>query len=158
MKFPDRVYTIDEVRKARELIKKGYKHRLKIKGNTDFKQKVREALKHLKTTKHYELLRTYIREIVEIDGLSQLREADAALWLNKYAVEDSVEAASFIVQKTYQMKDFIDGKIHFGGEAELRTVQKRIEFLEKLKEKSRKPEVKRRCEEILALWTDSMLL
>jgi len=158
MEFPNRVYTVDEVKKARELIKKGYKHRLKIKGDTDFKRKVRNALKHLKTTKHYDLLRTYIREIVEIDGLSQLREAEAALWLNKYAVEDSVDAASFIVQKAYQMKDFIDGELYFGGEAELRTVQKRIEFLEKLKEKSRKPEVKKRCEKILKLWTDSMLL
>jgi len=158
MKFPDRVYTVKEVREARELIEKGYKHRLRIKGDTKFKQKVREALRHLKTTRQYEFLRTYIREIVEIDGLSQLREAEAALWLNKYAVEDPVEAASFIIQKAYQMKDFIEGKPYFGGEAELRTVQKRIEFLEKLNRKSRKPEVKRRCKELLRLWADSVLL
>lgn len=158
MKFPERIYTTEEVERARELVRKGYKHRLKIKGSENFERKVREALKHLKTTKQYKFLRTYIRQIVEIDGLSQLREAEAAIWLNKYAVEDSVDAASFIIQKAHQMKEFIEGKLYYGGEAELRTVQKRVEFLEKLRKKSRKQEVKERCEEILKFWADSLLL
>ena len=51
--FPKRVYTKDEVKKAREAIESGYIHRLKITGSKEFKEKVREALKLIKTTKQY---------------------------------------------------------------------------------------------------------
>lgn len=130
MEFPERVYTIEEVRKARELISKGYKHRLTVKGSPNFKRKVKQARKLLKTAGYYDFLRTNIRNIVEIDGLTQLREADAAIWANKYAVENPVDAASVFVQKTYQMKEYLEGKPYYGGEAERRSVEKRIEFLE----------------------------
>ena len=86
LSFPERIYTVKEVEKARELIQSGYRHRLTIKGTKVFKQKVRQALKLVKTAGYYDFLRTYIRNIIEIDGLTQLREADAAIWANKYAV------------------------------------------------------------------------
>ena len=156
--FPKRVYTKDEVKKAREAIESGHIHRLKITGSKEFKEKVREALKLIKTTKQYNFLRTYIREIKEIDGLTQLREAEAAIWANKYAVKDPVDAASLFIQKAHQMKDYIEGKLYYGGEAEHRTTQKRIEFLEELKNKTRKKEVKKRCEEILKAWEESMYI
>jgi len=156
--FPQRVYTKDEVKKAREAIEYGHIHRLKITGSKKFKEKVREALKLIKTTKQYDFLRTYIREIKEIDGLTQLREAEAAIWANKYAVKDPVDAASLFIQKAHQMKDYIEGKLYYGGEAEHRTTQKRIEFLEELKNKTRKKEVKKRCEEILKAWEESMYI
>jgi len=156
--FPQRVYTKDEVKKAREAIESGHIHRLKITGSKEFKEKVREALKHVKTTKQYNFLRTYIREIKEIDGLTQLREAEAAIWANKYAVKDPIDAASLFIQKAHQMKNYIEGKLYYGGEAEHSATQKRIEFLEKLKNKTRKKEVKKRCEEILKAWEESMYI
>ena len=156
--FPQRVYTKDEVKKAREAIESGHIHRLKITGSKEFKEKVREALKLIKTTKQYNFLRTYIREIKEIDGLTQLREAEAAIWANNHAIKDPVDAASLFIQKAYQMKDYIEGKLYYGGEAEHRTTQKRIEFLEELKRRTRKKEVKDRCEEILKVWRESIYI
>lgn len=156
--FPQRVYTKDEVKKAREAIEFGHIHRLKITGSKEFKEKVREALKLIKTTKQYDFLRTYIREIKEIDGLTQLREAEAAIWANNHAINDPVDAASLFIQKAYQMKDYIEGKLYYGGEAEHRVTQKRIEFLEELKKKTRKKEVKCRCEEILKAWRESIYI
>jgi len=158
MKFPERVYTKEEVEMARKAIESGHIHRLRIKGSKEFKQKVRTALKLIKTTKQYNFLRTYIREIKEINGLTQLREAEAAIWANKYAVKDPVDAASLFIQKAYQMKEYIEGKLYYGGEAEHRTTQKRIEFLEKLKKKTRKKEIRKRCEEILKAWEESMYI
>ena len=154
MKFPERVYTVEEVEKAREIIEKGYKHRLTVKGKSKFKEKVKEALKLVKAAKYYDFVRTYIKQIREIDGLSQLREAEAAIWANKYAVADPVDAASFIVQKTQQMKDYIEGRPYYGGRGEMRAIEKRIEFLENLKKRSRNQTIKKRCQEILKSWAE----
>ena len=153
MKFPKRVYTVEEVKKARALIEKGYKHRLRVVGSPDFKGKVKEALNLIKTAKYYDFLRTYIRQIREIGGLSQLREEEVALWANKYVVADSIEAAGFIMQKAQQMKDFIEGRLYYDkGEAE--AVKKRIEFLETLRDRSKNQTVKKKCEENLKKWAE----
>lgn len=153
MKFPQRIYTVEEVKKAREIIEKGYKHRLTVKGRPEFRQKVKEALKLVKTAEYYDFVRTYIRQIREIDGLSQLREAEAAIWASKYAVADPVDAASFFVQKTQQMKDYIEGKLYYEM-GEIRAVEKRIEFLKILKNRSRNQIIKKRCQEILKSWSE----
>jgi hypothetical protein len=158
LEFPKRIYTGEEVKKAKELIDKGYKHRLKVKGSPIFKQKVSQALKLIKAVGYYDSLRTYIRSIIEIDGLTQLREAEAAIWANKYAVENPVDAASLFIQKANHMKEFIEGKLYFGGEAEKRSVEKRIEFLKALKRKSRKKEVRDECERLLSSWSESVFL
>ena len=158
MEFPKRIYTGEEVKKAKELIDKGYKHRLKVKGSPIFKQKVSQALKLIKAVGYYDSLRTYIHSIIEIDGLTQLREAEAAIWANKYAVENPVDAASLFIQKANHMKEFIEGKLYFGGEAEKRSVEKRIEFLKALKRKSRKKEVRDECERLLSSWSESVFL
>jgi len=155
MKFPKRVYTVEEVKKARELIEKGYKHRLKVDGSPDFKVKVKEALKLIKTAKYYDFLRTYIRKIREIGGVSQLREAEVAIWANKYAVANPVEAAGFIIQKAQQMKDFIEGKLYY-DKGEAGAIKKRIEFLETLRDRSRDQAVKKECEENLRRWAELM--
>jgi hypothetical protein len=157
LKFPERVYTAEEVKTAKELIDKGYKHRLTVKGSLNFKQKVSQTLKLVKTAGYYEFLRTYIRQIIEIDGLTQLRETEAAIWANKFAVENPVDAASLFIQKTNQMKEYIEGELYYGGTAEKRSVEKRIEFLESLKNKSEKKEVKEECERLLKMWEDSSL-
>jgi hypothetical protein len=158
LEFPKRIYTTEEVKKARELIRKGYKHRLRVKGNLIFKQKVTQALKLIKTADCHNFLRTYIRSIVEIDGLTQLREADASIWANKYAVQNPVDAASLFVQKANQMKEYVEGKLYFGGAAETRSVQKRIEFLKVLKKKGRNKRVKEECERLLKSWRESVFL
>lgn len=158
MEFPKRIYTKEEVKKAKRLIVKGYKHRLKVKGSPNFKQKVRQALKLVRTAGYYDFLRTQIRSVIEIDGLTQLRETEAAIWANKYAVENPVDAASLFIQKANHMREYIEGKLYYGGEAEKRSVKKRIEFLEVLKKKSRKKGVKEECERLLRSWDESVFL
>jgi hypothetical protein len=155
LKFPERVYTEKEVRTARELIKKGYKHNLKAEGNSKFEQKVNEALELVKTAGYYEFLRTYIKKIVEIDGLTQLRETEAVIWANKFAVENPVDAASLLIQKANHMKEYLEGELYYGGNAEQRSVEKRIKFLEVLEEKSLDKSVKEECARLLQMWDDS---
>lgn len=158
MEFPKRIYTGEEVKKARELVDKGYRHRLRIKGSSSFKQKVKESLRLVKIAGYYEFLRTYIRRIVEIDGLTQLREADAAIWANRYAVENPVDAASVFIQKANHMREYLESKLYYGGEAEARSVKKRIEFLKELKEKSKEKKIKEECERLLKSWSESVFL
>ncbi|MEM3696230.1 MAG: hypothetical protein QXQ94_01825 [Candidatus Bathyarchaeia archaeon] len=156
--FPKRIYTHKEVKKAKEFVDKGYKHRLKIKGDAVFKEKVRQALKLVKTAGYYDFLRTYIRCIVEIDGLTQLRESEASIWANRYAVENPIDAASLFVQKAHHMQEYLEGKLYYGGMAEKRSVEVRMEFLKKLMEKSRKKDVKNECEKLLKIWSESFLI
>ncbi len=153
MKFPERIYTVEEVKKAKEIIERGHKHRLTVEGKPEFKQKVKAALKLVKTAKYYDFVRTYIRQIREVGGLSQLREAEAAIWASEYAVADPVDAAGFIVQKTQQMKDYIEGKLYYEM-GEIRAVEKRIEFLKTLKKRSRNQIIIKRCQEILKNWSE----
>jgi hypothetical protein len=150
--FPKRVYTADEVEKARELIESGYKHRLIVKGCSRFKKGIRKALNLVKTAGFYDFLRRYIRQIVEIDGFSQLREAEASIWANLQLLENPIDAAGFFVQKASQMKEFLEGKLYYGGAAEARSVEKRIEFLKSLSIKSKSPVVKDECRKILKKW------
>ena len=153
MDFPERVYTKEEVKKARTLIQKGYKHDLKAKGSPEFVAKVEEALKLIKTAGYYEFLRTYIRVIREIEGLSQLREQEAAIWFHVKALDDPVDDAGFMIQKTQQMKDFIEGRLYYET-AEIRAVNKRIEFLEALRDKTDDPAIKSKCKQQLKRWKE----
>ena len=66
---------------------------------------------------------------MEIDGITQLRETEVAIWANKFAVENPVDAASLFIQKAYHMKEYLEGELYYGGNAEKRSVAKRIEFL-----------------------------
>ena len=157
MNFPERVYTAEEVKTAITLVDKGYKHNLAVEGTPDFTNKVNSALEQIKTAGFYDFLQTYIRKIIEIDGITQLRETEVAIWASKFAVENSVDAASLIVQKAYQMKEYLEGKLYYGGNAEKRSVNKRIEFLQVLKEKTKFDNVKEECERLLEMWKDSSL-
>jgi len=157
MEFPERVFTEEEVKRARELIEKGYKHRFRIVGSPPFKKEIEKALKLIKTAGYYDFLRTYIRQIEEIEGFSQLHEADVAIWANMPMLIDAVDAASYIVQKAQQMKDYLNGKLYYGT-GEMSAIEKRLEFLEKLKEKSKSQYVKKRCEELLKRWSETKLM
>jgi len=157
-RFPQRIYTREEVKKAKEFVDRGYKHRLMVKGSPNFKNKVKQALKLVKTAGYYDFLRTYIRRITEIDGLTQLREAEAAIWANMYAVENPVDAASLFVQKANHMREYLEGKLYYGGTAEKRSAEKRIEFIKVLKRKSRENEVKEECDRLLKFWSESALV
>ena len=153
MDFPERVYTKKEVKQARELIQNGYKHELKAKGSPEFVTKVEKALKLIKTAGYYDYLRTYIRFIREIEGLSQLREEEAAIWFNIMALDDPIDDAGFIIQKTEQMKDFIEGRLYYET-AEIRAVNKRKEFVGALREKTDDTDIKKRCTENLKRWNE----
>lgn len=154
--FPERVYTTEEVEKARKLVQSGYRHKLTVKGSQNFKKQVEEALVHVETAGYCDFMKTYIKQIVEVDGFSQLREADAAIWANMHLLATPIQAAGFFVQKTFQMKEFLDGKLYYGGAAEARSVEKRIEFLEALKTKSKDATVKEECARILKRWAESL--
>ena len=157
MDFPEKVYTEEEVKVAKELIDKGYKHHLEVEGSPNFKQKVNQALELVKTAGYYEFLRTYIKQIMEMDGITQLRETEVAIWANKFAVENPVDAASLLVQKANHMKEYLEGELYYGGTAEKRSVEKRIGFLEDLKNKSKDKNVKEECQRLLKMWEDSSL-
>ena len=157
MSFPERVYTTEEVKSAKALVDQGYKHNLIVEGSTEFKQKVNQALELIKTAGYFDFLRTYVRKIIEIDGITQLRETEVAIWANKFAVENPVDAASLFIQKAYHMKEYLDGELYYGGNAEKRSVAKRIEFLQSLKDKSSDKAVKEECERLLEMWKDSSL-
>jgi len=154
MEFPKRIYTTEEVERARELIKKGHKHHLKVKGSPEFKQKVKEALSLIKTAQYYDFFRTYIKQVIEINVFSQLRESESVIWTNKYAVEDPIECSSFLIQKAHQMKDYIEGRLYY-DKGEINAVKKRIQFLETLKNKSKNQIIKKKCEESLKRWTET---
>ena len=155
MNFPEKVYTTEEVKSAKALVDKGYKHNLVIEGSSEFKQKVSQALELIKTAGYFDFLRTYLRKIMEIDGISQLRETEVAIWAGKFAVENPVDAASLFIQKAYHMKEYLEGELYYGGNAEKRSVAKRVEFLESLKDKSSDKVVKEECERLLEMWKDS---
>ena len=158
MVFPQRLYTTKEVHAAKILIIQGYKHDLiVVDGTDDFKVKVSQALSCLKVAGYYDFFRTYIREITEIDGITQLRETEVALWANQYAVDNSVDAASLFVQKAYSMKEYLDGELYYGGNAEKRSILKRIEFLNALKEKTVDSAMVQECQRLLDLWSESSL-
>ena len=157
MSFPEKVYTRKELKAARSLIEQGYKHELSVEGKSDFIKKVKEALEHLKTAGYYDYLQTYIRRIEEVDGMTQLRETEVAIWANKFAVDNPVDAASLFVQKASSMHEYMQGKLYYGGIAEKRSIAKRVEFLETLKDKSKDNEIKEECERLLKLWKDSSL-
>jgi hypothetical protein len=157
LSFPDRVYTSEEVKNAKNLVDEGYKHTLIVEGTPEFRKQVNQALELIKTSGYYEFLQSYIRMIMEIDGITQLRETEVAIWANKFAVENPVDAASLLIQKAYLMKEYLEGQLYYGGNAEKRSVEKRIEFLQTLKEKTSDKDVKAECERLLEMWKDSSL-
>jgi hypothetical protein len=55
------------------------------------------------------------------------------------------------------MKEYLEGELYYGGAAEKRSVEKRIEFLESLKNKSEEKAVKEECERLLKMWEESSL-
>jgi len=157
VEFPERVFTEEEVRKAKELVERGHKHRLRVVGSQGFKKEIEKALKLIKTAGYYDFLRTYIRLIEEIEGFSQLHEADVAIWANMEMLVDTVDAASYIVQKAQQMKDYLEGKLYYGV-GEISAIEKRLQFLEKLKEKTKNQDVKKRCEDLLRRWSETKMM
>lgn len=135
----------------------GHKHRLRVTGSSEFKQKVTEILAHIKTAEYYDFLRTYIRKINEVTGLSQLREADATIWLNNYMVKNPFEGARFVVQKVWQMKYYLDGDLYYIS-GETSAVEKSVEFLEKLRDNIKDGVLREKCEEVLRQWKEAEIV
>jgi hypothetical protein len=116
---------------------------------------VKRTLDLIETAEYLDFFRTYIRDIIEIEGFSQLREAEVAIWANKELLQDPVDAASFFIQKAQQMKDFLEDKPYYSGLGETNAVNKRLKFLRTLKNKSKEPDVKQHCGEILKNYAES---
>ena len=157
MNFPERVYTSEEVKVAKAIVDQGYKHNLIVEGTPEFRKQVNQVLELIQTAGYCDFLISYIRMIMEIDGITQLRETEVAIWANKFAVENPVDAASLFIQKAFAMKEYLDGELYYGGGAEKRSVAKRIEFLQKLKDKTSDKDVEAECERLLEMWKDSSL-
>jgi hypothetical protein len=155
LEFPQHVYTEEEVKAAKQLVDSGYRHQIAVKGDAHFVAKVDEALELAEAAGVCDFLRTYLREIIEIDGITQLRETEVAIWANKFAVENAVDFASLLIQKAHHMKEYLDGELYYGGNSEKRTVQKRMEFLEVLQAKTSDTAVKAECERLLEMWRES---
>jgi len=156
-KFPRRIYTVKELLAARKSLEEGYKHQLKVVGSPVFKRKAEEILSFIKAADYYDFVRTYIRKISEISGLSQLREAEATIWLNDIVLENTFDGARFIVQKAEQMKDYIDGKEYY-RRGELAAVRKSIVFLEKLVKSIEDETLRVKCEETLRQWREARIV
>jgi len=156
--FPDTLNTPEDLEAARRLIELGYRHRLKVDGSREFKDRIMETLKLIEEAGYGDLLHAYIRRIVEVEGYTQLREVEATLWMSKFSLTDVVDAASIIIQKVYQMKRFLEGKPYYGPKGEMWTTKKRFEFLEKLKEKAKEEWVRRRCKELLKEWEAPLVI
>lgn len=157
MSFPDRIYTIEEFMRARKSIEEGHIHRLRIMGQAAFKYKVKKTLALIKKAKYYTVLRTYIRRICEIEGMSQLRETEATIWLNHHVLNDPIESARFIIQKTYQMKAYLEGEKYY-LKGELPAIDESITFLQKLEEKLIDKKMKTQCNEVIKQWTEKTVL
>lgn len=112
---------------------------------------------HIRTAGYYDFLRTYIRRISQVDGISQLREADATIWLNNYVIKEPFEGARFIIQKAEQMKDYLAGNLYYLS-GETAAVEKSIIFLERLRKNLRNENLRSRCEEILRQWKEAKIV
>ncbi len=55
------------------------------------------------------------------------------------------------------MKEYLEGELYYGGNAEKRSVAKRMEFLKTLKDKTSDPTVQKECERLLQMWDESSL-
>ena len=149
--FPEKVYTVEEVRSAQRALSKGHRHMIKIVGSDPFTEKVEGALGLIRAAGYKDFLRKYIRSVVEIDGVSQLREHDAAIWANIHNFTDPVEGARFLIQKAHQMKMYLEGKPYY-EHGETSAIQRSLEFLEELKVRCKDRGLREKCEETLRLW------
>jgi hypothetical protein len=55
------------------------------------------------------------------------------------------------------MQEYLAGKLYYGGAAEKRSIAKRIEFVQALRDKTTDASVKEECNRLLGLWNDSSL-
>ena len=151
--FPLHVYTLDEFNAARKAIASGYKHRLTITGSQSFRQRAQKILCLIELAGYSDYLRTYIREIKEVDGLGQLREAEATIWLNSFHLADPIEGARFVIQKANQMQAYLEGKPWYIL-GELPAVRASIEFLRQLSMRLKDQEERAQCDEAIRKWTE----
>jgi hypothetical protein len=56
------------------------------------------------------------------------------------------------------MKKYLESELYYGGEAEKRSGQKRIEFLQVLSSKSKDKKVIEECDRLLKMWNESSLV
>ena len=155
--FPRRIYTLDEFQKARKSVDEGHKHTLTVKGSESFKKKLETILSLIRKADCYNFLRTYIRSVSEVEGISQLREAEATIWINDYVINNPIEGARFIIQKAYQMRAYLKGEQYY-IKGEKPAIDASIAFLKKLLDRLRSDYMKDLCEESIRQWTEEFVL
>ena len=148
--FPERLETEEQIRKALELIRAGHRHELAIRGSGEFIRAVQEALRLVREAGFEDLVKTYIRSIVEVEGFCQLRVEEGSIWMNMEALKNPVLAASLIYQKALQMKRYLEGRPFYGPKCEIELSKARYDFVRTLREKCRDKKVQRMCDEILS--------
>ena len=62
MNFPERVYTLDELKAARAAIARGFKYDTKVIGDSEFNNKINPIIELVKLNSYWDFLRTYIRD------------------------------------------------------------------------------------------------
>ena len=148
--FPERLLTEEEIRKALELIRSGYRHDITIKGSREFVRAVREALRLVNLAGQGDLVRAYIRSVVEVEGFCQLRTEEASIWMNLEALKNPVLAASLIYQKALQMKRYLEGQPYYGPRCDIELSKARYDFVRTLRERCDDEAIKRLCDEVLS--------
>ena len=149
--FPERLLTEEEIKRARELIDAGYRHEVEVRGSEGFVRAIKRALELIRTAGegYWDLLRAYIRAIVEVEGFSQLRPEEATVWVSTGTAKNPVLTASLLVQKALQMKRYLEGKPFYGHLCEIETTRAKYDFIRELREKCDDEEVRRLCDEAL---------
>jgi hypothetical protein len=56
------------------------------------------------------------------------------------------------------MKEYLEGELYYGGAAERRSNEKRIEFLEALKSKTSEKGIAEECQKLLRMWKESSIV
>jgi len=148
--FPERLLTEEEIRRALELIRSGHRHDIAIRGSEEFVEAARRALELVELAGQGDLVRAYIRSLVEVEGFCQLRTEEASIWMNIEALRNPVLAASFIYQKALQMKRYLEGQPYYGPKCDLELSRARYEFVRALRERCEDEDVRELCDEILS--------
>ena len=136
---------------------KGYKHNITVEGSAEFKEKINQVLELIKTAGYFEFFRAYIRKIMEIDGLTNFAKRKWLSGQTNLPLKTQWMRRACLCRRLISMKEYLEGELYYGGNAEKRSVAKRVEFLQVLKDKSDDKNVKEECERLLQMWKESSL-
>ena len=77
--------------------------------------------------------------------------------MNDVLASKPCEGARFVIQKAYQMQDYLAGKQYY-EKGEMKAIEQSLEFLRLLQEKRIADDLKQQCKLILDQWTEDQVL